>query len=66
MDGRLPSWQSKMSNLFAFAAFKCTEPWLLDYLSVHVEGEMEAAGFRNVASRQSSPTHTTFVGVKPA
>jgi hypothetical protein len=65
MDPLLPSWQNKMSNLFAFAAFKCTEPWLLEYISLNVEGEMASAGFQHVASRQCSPTHTAFVGNKP-
>jgi hypothetical protein len=65
MDPRLPCWQDKLANPFAFAAFKCTEPWLEEYVQLDVERSLEEAGFSKVLSKSNTPTHTTFVGTKP-
>lgn len=66
MDPRLPCWKDKLANPFAYAAFKATEPWLEDYIKLDVEGSMAEAGFEKVAAQQNTPTHSTFVGLKPA
>lgn len=65
MDARLPCWQDKLKNPFAFAAFKCTEPWLQEYITLDVEAAFSAVGFESVLSESNTPTHTTFVGIKP-
>lgn len=65
MDARLPRWQDRIRNPLTLAAFSCTEPHLLGYLAVHVEAELAAAGFTDVASRANTETHTTFVGRRP-
>lgn len=65
MDPRLPCWQAKLNNPFAYAAFKATEPWLEEYIKLDVEGSMREIGFEKVAARQNTPTHSTFVGLKP-
>ena len=54
-----------MSNPFPYCAFKSTEPWLLEYLSLDMAGALQAAGFAPPRQLENSPRHKTVVAVKP-
>lgn len=45
MDPNSPAFQRIFSNAFAFAAFKSTEPWLMDYVTLDLHAAMMQVGF---------------------
>lgn len=53
------------SQPFPYVAFKSTEPWLLEYLSLDMAGAMDESGFTAVKQLENSPRHKTVVAVKP-
>ena len=52
------------SNPFAFAAFRSTEPWLQQYISMDLYATLVACGFANVQMLPNSPQHRTVVAFK--
>ena len=65
MDPASPGFQRVFANPFAFAAFKSTEPWLLEYATLDLPHVLHAAGFDLLGSESSSPRHKTVVAQKP-
>ena len=66
MDPTAPAFQRIANNVFAFTAFKSTEPYLEQYAALDVQEVMRRAGFETVETRSSSPRHRTIVAKKPA
>jgi len=64
MDPTTPAFQRVLSNAVPYVVFKSTEPYLLDYVALDMEGELRAAGFADVVSTNNSPRHKTVVAVK--
>jgi hypothetical protein len=67
MDPASQGFQRIFANPMAFAAFKSTEPWLLEYVALAAElpAALEDAGFESVAQSSSTPRHFTLVARKP-
>ena len=57
-------FQRVFRNPFAYAAFKSTEPWLMEYMSLDLPGTLYAAGFNQVLQAESTPRHLTLVATK--
>jgi SAM-dependent methyltransferase len=65
MNPESPVFRRIFSNPLPYVAFKSTEPWLLEYLSLDMPGAMAAAGFLPARQLENSPRHKTVVAVKP-
>lgn len=52
------------ANAFAFSAFKSTEPWIGDYVSMDLESTLKDVGFRDVYVLPNSPRHRTVIAYK--
>lgn len=65
MDPTSPRFSNLFKNPFALAGFKSTEPWLLEYISIDLENEIEKTGFKSVTKQSNSPGHKTVVAIKP-
>ncbi|PSC69467.1 methyltransferase type 11 [Micractinium conductrix] len=65
MNPASPVFQRVFSNPFAYVAFKSTEPWLLEYVSLDMAGAMADAGFLPASQLENSPRHRTVFAVKP-
>eukprot|EP00611_Tribonema_gayanum_P014254 TRINITY_DN2557_c1_g3_i1.p1 TRINITY_DN2557_c1_g3~~TRINITY_DN2557_c1_g3_i1.p1 ORF type:complete len:407 (+),score=151.41 TRINITY_DN2557_c1_g3_i1:69-1289(+) len=61
MDPLSPAFQRMATNPMAFAGFKSTEPFLLDYVSLDFKAALAETGFERVAIRSNSPRHRTVV-----
>ena len=46
-------------------AFKSTEPYLLDYVTLDLHQAIKDQGFRAPLQMENSPRHRTVVAVKP-
>lgn len=57
-------FQKFASNPFAFAAFKSTEPWLNEYISMDLEDTLKECGFINIQISENSKRHRVVVGYK--
>ncbi|KAF8061941.1 menG [Scenedesmus sp. PABB004] len=66
MDPAAPSFSRIFGNVFAFCAFKSTEPWLIQYVTLDLHAAVAAAGFDAPRQASNSPRHRTVVAVKPA
>lgn len=66
MDPDTPSFSRIMSNPFAYAAFKSTEPWLVEYVTLPLTEALEQAGFKKAVKRQATPRHKCIVAIKPS
>lgn len=64
MDPDSESFQKIASNPFAFTAFKSTEPWIQEYISMDLRKTLESSGFTNIKVKSNSPRHRTVVGFK--
>ena len=64
MDPASPGFQRVFASPFAYAAFKSTEPWLMEYISLDLPGALRDAGFATVLQSSSTPRHFTMVAVK--
>ena len=53
------------SNPFPYVAFKSTEPFLIDYITLDLHGAIQDAGFKAPLQLQNSPRHRTVVALKP-
>lgn len=58
-------FQRVFNNAFAYAAFKSTEPWLMEYISMDMKQELLNAGFETVIQLENSPRHKTVLALKP-
>ncbi|KAL0020907.1 hypothetical protein WJX77_009944 [Trebouxia sp. C0004] len=66
MNPASPSFKVVLGNPIAYAAFKSTEPWLLEYMALDLGGLAQSVGFVHVAETSSTPCHKTFVACKSA
>jgi len=64
MDPASSIWRRIFSNPPAYVAFKATEPWLMEYISLDMPGAMAAAGFLPPQTASNSPRHKTVVAIK--
>jgi len=64
MDPSSQRLQKLVSNPFAFAGFKSTEPWIQEYLSFDIISELKNVGFKGVTVSKNSPQHRTIVAYK--
>lgn len=64
MNPRSIFFQKFAANPFAFAAFKSTEPWLNEYVSMDLGQTLVECGFKNVQVLENSPRHRTVVAFK--
>ncbi len=64
MDPQSNTFRNLSRNPFAFAAFKSTEPWLEEYMSLDIGKLLARTGFVEVAIFQNSPRHRTVVAFK--
>ena len=53
-----------LGNPIAYAAFKSTEPWLLEYMSLDLGQDAQSIGFTSIAELESTPSHKTFIACK--
>ena len=58
------SFQKLAANPFAFAAFRSTEPWLQEYVTMDLEETLRSCGFSDVKVKPNSPRHRTVVALK--
>lgn len=65
MNPASPGFQRVFNNPFAYVAFKSTEPWLLEYVSLDMAAAMADAGFLPAQQLENSPRHRTVVAIKP-
>jgi hypothetical protein len=65
MNPSSPAFQRVFANVFAYTAFKSTEPWLVDYVMLDLHGAMREAGFEQPRQAENSPKHRTVVAAKP-
>ena len=65
MDPSAPAFQRIANNVFAFTAFKSTEPYLEQYAALNVQEVARRAGFGEVDTRSNSPRHRTITARKP-
>lgn len=64
MNPRSIFFQKFAANPFAFAAFKSTEPWLSEYVTMDLEETLRECGFVGVEVLENSPRHRTVVAYK--
>ena len=64
MDPTAPAFQRLANNVFAFTAFKSTEPYLEEYAALNVQEVARRAGFSEVDTRSNSPRHRTITARK--
>ncbi|KXZ55370.1 hypothetical protein GPECTOR_3g499 [Gonium pectorale] len=64
MNPQSAVFQRIFGNPFAYTAFKSTEPWLQEYITLDMPGSMREAGFARVTQRESTPRHKTVVALK--
>ena len=64
MDPDSDSFRKLTSNPFALAAFKSTEPWLQEYVSMDLYQTLRDSGFAKVQMLSNSPRHRTVVAFK--
>eukprot|EP01018_Ginkgo_biloba_P011313 Gb_26146 [translate_table: standard] len=59
-----PLVQKMVSNVFAFTAFKATEPYFDDYRTFSIENAIQERGFTFPLQVENSPRHRTIVAHK--
>ncbi len=64
MNPESASFKVVLGNPIAYAAFKSTEPWLLEYMSLDLGELAQSVGFGRVAEISSTPSHKTFIACK--
>lgn len=64
MNPASPSFKVVLGNPIAYAAFKSTDPWLLEYMALDLGELAQSAGFVHVAETSSTPSHKTFIACK--
>ena len=61
-----PVFQRIFSNPFPYVAFKATEPYLIDYVTLDLHQAIRDQGFLAPQQLENSPRHRTVVAVKAA
>lgn len=64
MNPYSPLLQKMVNNMFAFTAFKSTEPYFDDYRTFFIEKAIEERGFEYPNQMESSPRHRTILAHK--
>ncbi|GLJ44861.1 hypothetical protein SUGI_0944050, partial [Cryptomeria japonica] len=64
MNPHSPLVQKMVNNVFAFTAFKATEPYFDDYRTFSIEKAIEERGFTFPFQADNSPRHRTIVAHK--
>lgn len=64
MNPASPVFSRIFSNPIVYTAFKSTEPWLQEYITLDLHGAIRAAGFRPAIQRENTPRHRTVVAIK--
>lgn len=64
MNPLSPSFKVVLGNPIAYAAFKSTEPWLLEYMALDLAELAQSVGFVYIAETSSTPSHKTFIACK--
>ena len=59
-------FQRILGNPMAYVPFKATEPWLMEYVCLNIDAELQQAGFLESNMEPSTPGHFTLVAKKPA
>jgi hypothetical protein len=65
MNPASPAFQRIFSNPFPYVAFKSTEPYLLDYVTLDLHAAIAGQGFLAPRQMENSPRHRTVLAVKP-
>jgi hypothetical protein len=65
MNPASAGFQKVFQNPLAYAAFKSTEPWLMEYVNLDLPAALHLAGFAHVLEAECTPRHFTMVAVKP-
>ena len=66
MNPGSPTFRRVLKNPVAYAVFKSTEPYLIDYITLDLPAALRGAGFEQPRQMENSPRHRTVVAVKPA
>eukprot|EP00903_Cladosiphon_okamuranus_P015010 g13889.t1 len=66
MNPLSPAFQEVIQNPFAFAGFKSSEPYLMDYFTLDLGPEIVAAGFRDPEPPQHEVEIDHFPGEEPS
>jgi len=53
------------ANVVAYTAFKSTEPYLDEYLSLDLHGMLREVGFERTGEKPCTPRHRAVVAMKP-
>ena len=64
MNPASASFKVVLDNPIAYAAFKSTEPWLLEYMALDLGELAQRVGFAHCAETNSTPSHKTFIACK--
>ncbi|KAF5829160.1 S-adenosyl-L-methionine-dependent methyltransferase [Dunaliella salina] len=64
MNPRSPAFGRIMGNPFAYTAFKSTEPWLQEYITLDMHAAIQEVGFGRPVEKECTPRHRTVVAVK--
>eukprot|EP00850_Spirogloea_muscicola_P015778 SM000124S25910 [mRNA] locus=s124:2650:5388:- [translate_table: standard] len=64
MNPQSPFLQRMVNNVFAFTAFKATEPYFDDYRTFPIREAIEERGFSSPKMSEVSPRHLILVAVK--
>lgn len=64
MNPTSPVFNRIFSNPFIYTAFKSTEPWLQEYITLDLHQAIRNAGFRPPVQRENTPRHRTVVAIK--
>eukprot|EP00798_Chlamydomonas_sp_ICE-L_P012997 gene12997-5361_t len=65
MNPASPAFQRVLGNPFAFTAFRSTEPWLEEYITLDLHAAIQEVGFSAPLQKLATPRHRTVVAVKP-
>ena len=64
IDPKSPFFIKFAANAFAFSAFKSTEPWIGEYITMDLESTLKDVGFSKVVVLPNSPRHRTVIAYK--
>ena len=64
MNPKSEAFKRVLNNTFAFTAFKSTEPYLDEYMSLDIHAELAGQGFKVSDQLENSPKHRTIVAIK--
>lgn len=65
MNPASPVFRRIFSSPFPYVAFKSTEPYLIDYVTLDLHQAIADQGFNQPLQLENSPRHRTVVAIKP-